>query len=65
MAIEKFAASDTPDSLTQGQLMQLVNADFEIFFKFVRTTSFDVSRIRLLIEMGQIEANKRWCASNS
>lgn len=55
-----YSSSDTVDGLSEGQLELIINSDNSFLISFlVDRTRADAHRIRLMLEMGQIEARRR------
>lgn len=56
-----FTEGCSPGTLTKEQLEALVKSQYDLLLLYLeKETVFDVQRIRLLLEMGQSEAYKRF-----
>ena len=56
-----FTETDTLDTLSRAQIDLLANSKPEIFIMCMRSNPgyFDIERIRLLLELGRVEAQRR------
>lgn len=57
--MHKYTADDTPESLSREQLKLMANSDSSLLlYHLESTTSYDVHRVRLLLELGVREAKR-------
>ena len=55
-----YTKEDTIDSITEDQLELIANSDGSFLLGFIEErTIFDVNRIRLMLELGAVEAKRR------
>jgi hypothetical protein len=56
---EKFTENDTTDNLSDEKLKILADSNNSLLLACLEKSIFDVERIRLLLELGIIEAKHR------
>lgn len=55
-----YRSTDTIDELSAEQLELIVRTESDLLLRVIGdTTLFDVQRIRLMLELGQVEAKRR------
>lgn len=60
MDLTTFSATDTVDALSEEQLELMANTQHDILVHYLETmTRFDAHRVRLLLDLGVIEAKRR------
>jgi hypothetical protein len=60
MDLTTFSATDSVDSLSAEQLELMARTQHDILVHYLETkTHFDVHRVRLLLDLGVIEAKRR------
>lgn len=57
---DDYRSTDTIDALSYEQLALIVRTESDLLLRVIGdTTLFDVQRIRLMLELGQVEAKRR------
>ena len=55
-----YAEHDSVESLTEDQLALMSTSDHGLFIRFIKDRpNFDIHRIRLLLDLGVVEARRR------